>query len=83
MLSERHAVSGVNREGIVLKQFNKLKGKTFRKLINIADSVDIWFRQRYNVNLKQLALEQSQDRIPLSKLDKTIGKALDIMPHDH
>lgn len=61
-----------------MKWFNKFKGKLFRKVINIADNIDIWVRQRYNVNLKQIALEQSQDRIPLSKLDKTIGQALGI-----
>ena len=66
-----------------MKLFNKLKGRMFRKLINIADNIDIWFKQRYNVNLKQIALEQTQDRIPLSKLDNTIGKALDIIPNDH
>ena len=66
-----------------MRWFNKFKGKLFRKLINIADNIDIWFKRRYNVNLKQIALEQTQDRIPLSQLDKTIGKALDIMPHDH
>ena len=66
-----------------MRWFNKFKGKLFRKLINIADNIDIWVKQRYNVNLKQIALEQTQDRIPLSQLDKTIGKALDIMPHDH
>lgn len=61
-----------------MKWFNKLKGKLFRKVINIADNVDIWFKQRYNVNLKQIALEQSQDHIPISKLDNSIGKALGI-----
>ena len=66
-----------------MRWFNKFKGKLFRKLINIADNIDIWFKRRYNINLKQIALEQTQDRIPLSQLDKTIGKALDIMPHDH
>jgi len=61
-----------------MRWFNKLKGQMFRKLINIADNVDIWFRSHYNINLKQTALEQTQDRIPLTKLDKTIGKALGI-----
>jgi hypothetical protein len=61
-----------------MRWFNKFKGKTFRKLINIADNIDIWFKTRYNINPKQLVLEQTQDRVPLSKLDKTIGKSLDI-----
>lgn len=78
MLPERYAVSSTNREGIVLKWFNKFKGRTFRKLINFADRIDVWFRTHWNVNPKQFALEQTQDRIPLSKLDKSIGKALGI-----
>jgi oligoribonuclease NrnB/cAMP/cGMP phosphodiesterase (DHH superfamily) len=78
MLSEWHAISGVNRARFILKWFNKFKSKTFRKLINIADRVDIWFKTHYNINPKQIALEQTQDRIPLSKLDDTIGTALGI-----
>ena len=66
-----------------MKQFNKIKGRLFRKLINLADNIDIWFRNNFNVNLKQKALEVSQDSIPLSKLDDTIGKAIDIKRHDH
>jgi len=65
-----------------MKLINKFKGRVFRKLIDIADNIDIWISKRYNVNLKQVALEQTQDRIPLSKLDKTIGKSLNIMAHD-
>ena len=56
-----------------MKAFNRVKGKLFRKLVNLADRIDVWFRDRYNVNLKQKALELSQDNIPLSRLDKTIG----------
>lgn len=65
-----------------MKLINKFKGRTFRKLIDIADNIDIWVKKRYNVNLKQVALEQTQDRIPLGKLDNTIGNSLNIMPHD-
>lgn len=61
-----------------MRLIHRYKGKLFRKLINIADNIDIWFKRKFNVNLKQVALEQTQDRIPLSKLDGTIGKALDI-----
>ncbi len=56
-----------------MRAFNRIKGKFFRKLVNLADRVDVWFRDRYNVNMKQKALELSQDNIPLSRLDKTIG----------
>ncbi len=56
-----------------MRTLNRLKGKIFRKLINFADRIDIWFRNNFNVNMKQKALEISQDNIPMSKLDKTIG----------
>lgn len=49
------------------------KGRIFRKLVNFADRIDIWFRNNFNVNMKQKALELTQDNIPMSKLDKTIG----------
>ena len=56
-----------------MRAFNRVKGKLFRKLVNLADRIDIWFRDRFNVNMKQKALELSQDNIPISRLDKTIG----------
>ena len=56
-----------------MRTLNRWKGKIFRKLINLADRIDIWFRNNFNVNMKQKALEISQDNIPMSKLDKTIG----------
>ena len=65
--------------GNYMRVINKVKGKLFRKVINIADTVDIWFKGRYNVNPKQKALEFTQDLIPMKQLDKTIGKSLDII----
>ena len=56
-----------------MRTLNRWKGKIFRKAVNIADRIDIWFRNNFNVNMKQKALELSQDNIPMSKLDKTIG----------
>ena len=56
-----------------MRSLNRLKGKLFRKLVNLADRIDVWFRSNFNVNMKQKALEISQDNIPLSRLDKTIG----------
>ena len=56
-----------------MRAFNRVKGKLFRKLVNFADRVDVWFRANFNVNMKQKALEIAQDNIPLSRLDKTIG----------
>lgn len=62
-----------------MKIINKTKGKLFRKVVNIADRVDIWFRNNFNVNMKQKALELSQDNIPMSRLDATIGVKLNII----
>lgn len=56
-----------------MRSLNRLKGKLFRKLVNLADRIDVWFRSNFNVNMKQKALELSQDNIPISRLDKTIG----------
>jgi hypothetical protein len=62
-----------------MKIINKTKGKFFRKVVNIADRIDIWFRNNFNVNMKQKALELSQDNIPMSRLDATIGVKLNII----
>ena len=62
-----------------MRAFNRVKGKFFRKLVNLADRIDVWFRDRYNVNMKQKALELSQDNIPMSRLDATIGVKLNII----
>ena len=62
-----------------MKIINKTKGKLFRKVVNIADRIDIWFRNNFNVNMKQKALELSQDNIPMSRLDATIGVELNII----
>jgi len=62
-----------------MKIFNRIKGKLFRKLVNLADRIDVWLRDRYNVNMKQKALEISQDNLPMSRLDKTIGVHLNIV----
>lgn len=56
-----------------MKVLNRWKGRIFRKLVNFADRIDIWFNSKFNVNLKQKALELSQDNMPMSRLDKTIG----------
>jgi len=50
----------------------------FRKIVNIADEVDIWFKKVFNLNPKQRTLEAIQDRTTRSNLDKTIGKALGV-----
>jgi len=65
-----------------MRSLNRLKGKLFRKLVNLADRIDVWFRSNFNVNMKQKALEISQDNIPISRLDKTIGVHLNIVEEE-
>jgi len=65
-----------------MRAFNRVKGKLLRKAINIADRIDIWFRNNFNVNMKQKALELSQDNVSIKKLDKTIGVHLGITKKD-
>lgn len=57
----------------------KLRAKIFRKIVNVADILDVWFKQTFNINPKQRALEVAQELIPMKKLDHTIGKSLDII----
>jgi hypothetical protein len=56
-----------------------LKRKLFRKLVDIADRVNIWFTSSFNLNPKRRVLEIQQDlQITMQDLDNTIGKALEI-----
>jgi len=57
---------------------NKWKRKAFRRTIDLADRVDVWFRENFNVNPKQAALEAVQDRKSMAKMEKTMGKHLKI-----
>ena len=59
-----------------------MKGKLLQKAIHIADLIDIYFRTHFHINLKAKALEKSQNMIPMSQLENTIGKSLDILPID-
>ena len=65
-----------------MRVLNRWKGRIFRKLVNFADRIDVWFNSRFNVNLKQKALELSQDNMPMSRLDKTIGVHLGTVHED-
>ena len=56
-----------------------MKRKLFRKLVDIADRVNIWFTGSFNLNPKRRVLEIQQDlQITMQDLDNTIGKALEI-----
>jgi len=52
------------------------KRKLFRKLVDIADEIDIWVKKTFNMNPKQATLEAIQDRTTRKNFNKTIGKAL-------
>lgn len=54
------------------------KRKIFRKLVDIADEIDIWIKKTFNMNPKQATLEAIQDRTTRKNFNKTIGKALGI-----
>lgn len=56
-----------------------MRGKLFRKIVNIADRVNVWFLENFDVDPKRVAMEQAQDLVPLKKLDNTIGKSLGVV----
>jgi hypothetical protein len=58
-----------------------VKRKLFRKLIDIADHVNIWFRDTFNLDPKKKLLERRQDILTMRQLDATIGKALGARQH--
>lgn len=52
------------------------KRKLFRKLIDIADHINIWFRGTFNLDPKKELLERKQNLLTMKQLDNTIGKAI-------
>ena len=52
--------------------------KMFRVLVDISDRVNIWCRDVFGIDPKRKVMEKAQDLTPLSELDNTIGKSLDI-----
>lgn len=52
------------------------KRKLFRKLIDIADHINIWFRGVFNLDPKKELLERKQNLLTMKHLDSTIGKAI-------
>jgi len=52
------------------------KRKLFRKLVDIADEIDIWVGKTFNKHPKQATLEAVQNRTTRKNFDETIGKAL-------
>ena len=52
--------------------------KTFKRVVNIADRVNIWFTRFTGMNAKRTILEKKQDLTTMQELDNTIGKALGV-----
>ena len=50
--------------------------KTFRKVVNISDRLNIWFKNTFGLDAKRKVLEAKQDLTTMDELDNTIGKAL-------
>ncbi len=54
-----------------------MKRKLFRWAIDVADTVNFWFRDTFNLDPKRRVLELKQDQVSMEELESTIGKALD------
>ena len=52
--------------------------KTFRKVVDISDRLNIWFKKTFGLDGKRKVLEAKQDLTTMDELDNTIGKALGI-----
>ena len=52
--------------------------KTFRKVVDVCDRLNIWFKKVFGLDAKRKVLETKQDLITMDELDNTIGKALGI-----
>jgi len=52
--------------------------KTFRKVVDVSDRLNIWFKKVFGLDAKRKVLEAKQDLTTMDELDNTIGKALGI-----
>jgi len=59
-----------------------VKRKLFRWAIDVADRVNIFFKDVFNIDPKRRVLESKQDLLTMKQLDATIGKALGAKPSD-
>ena len=58
-----------------------MKRKLFRWAIDVSDRVNIWFRDKFNIDPKRKVLEAKQDMLTMKQLDDTIGTALGAKLH--
>ena len=52
--------------------------KTFRKVVDVSDRLNIWYKKVFGLDAKRKVLETKQNLITMDELDNTIGKALGI-----
>jgi len=57
-----------------------VKRKLFRWAIDVADRVNIFFKDTFNIDPKRKVLEGKQDLLTMKQLDSTIGKAIGAIP---
>ena len=50
----------------------------FRRVVNIADTVNIWLSKLTGMNAKRILLERKQDMVSMEELDRTIGGSLGV-----
>tara|TARA_B100001013_G_scaffold197599_1_gene119603 strand:+ start:580 stop:819 length:240 start_codon:yes stop_codon:yes gene_type:complete len=50
--------------------------KTFRKVVDVSDRLNIWFKKVFGLDAKRKVLETKQNLITMDELDNTIGKAI-------
>jgi len=55
--------------------------KTFRKVVNISDRLNIWFKNTFGLDAKRKVLEAKQELTTMDELDRTIGKAIGAYPN--
>lgn len=61
--------------------YYRSKRDMFRWAINQGDSLNIWLQEKFNLqDPRQQVLTRMQDNVSLAKLDKTVGKELNIKP---
>jgi len=59
-----------------------VRRKLFRWAIDVADRVNIFFKDVFNIDPKRRVLESKQDLLTMKQLDSTIGRALGANPSD-
>jgi hypothetical protein len=59
-----------------------MKRKLFRLAIDIADRVNVFFKDLFNIDPKRKVLEAKQDLLTMKQLDASIGKAIGAVPSD-